>query len=158
VNKIISDGIIIQRDTVNFASTKMFHIIPTFIGGWFVIQHSSGFGVRPKGRVAGKGAVLVLGSKKVAKQDYVFVWTAKNSIKHVISGMCVNMRGAFLVLDEGCDSKPTMRFQKTGSGFKNIATTTYVAAGSNLQPLRGTPLTGSKIQTAGAAFQFKSKD
>ncbi len=126
-------------------------------GGWFVIQHASGFGVWPQGGRATNGARLVLGSKNLANQAYVFVWTAKKSIKHIISGMCINMRGPNLVLQKGCDSMPTMRFKKTGSGFMSIAKG-YVMAGTSLSARPGIPLSTRKIQTAGSAFGFKSED
>jgi hypothetical protein len=123
-----------------------------------VIQHASGFGVWPQGGRAINGARLVLGSKNLANQAYVFVWTAKKSIKHIMSGMCINMRGISLVLQKGCDSTPTMKFKKTGSGFMNIATKGYVMAGTSLFARPGLALTTKIIQTPGSSFTFKSKD
>ena len=111
----------------------------------------------PQGGRATNGARLVLGSKNVANQAYVFVWTAKKSIKHVTSGMCINMRGSSLVLQKGCDSKRKMKFKKTSSGFMNIATKRYVMAGASLSGRPGIPLSTLKIQTPGSAFSFKSK-
>ncbi|XP_028409944.1 glycine-rich cell wall structural protein-like [Dendronephthya gigantea] len=125
-------------------------------GGWFVILHSSGYGVWPQGGRATNGARLVLGSKSVTNQAYVFVWTAKKSIKHIVSGMCINMKGSSLVLQKGCDSMPTMRFKKTGSGFLSLATKGYVTAGTHLVARSGTALTTSPKQTPGSAFRFKN--
>ena len=111
----------------------------------------------PRGGRATDGAMLVLGTKNLANQAYVFVWTAKKSIKHVTSGMCINMRGSSLVLQKGCDSKPTMKFKKTSSGFKNIATKGYVMAGASLSGGAGIPLSTRKTLTPGSAFSFRSK-
>lgn len=123
-----------------------------------MIAHSSGYGVWPQGGRATNGAKLVLGSKALANQAYVFVWTAKKSIKHVISGMCINMRGKGLVLQKGCDSMRTMKFKKTGSGFMSIATKGYVMAGASLGARAGIALTTSSTLTPGSAFQFRSKN
>ena len=141
--------------------TKLHFSYLILTGGWFVIRHASGFGVGPIGGRATNGAQLVLRSKQIARQEYVFVWTAKKSIKHVVSGMCINKRGSSLVLQKGCDTMPSMRFKQVGNVFKSIQKgrkAMYVTAGSSLSPLPGTRLTTRARKTVGAAFQFKSKN
>lgn len=120
-----------------------------------MIEHATGLGVWPQGGRATNGAKLVLGSKNLANQAYVFVWTAKRSIKHVISGMCINLQGTSLMLQKGCDTMKTMKFVKTGSGFKSIDNK-YVMAGASITSRAGTALTASERVTAGSRFQFKS--
>ena len=56
------------------------------------------------------GRRIGLGTRNCRNQIYVFVWTAQKSIKHVISGMCISLKGENLVLQKGCDRGPNMKF------------------------------------------------
>ena len=56
------------------------------------------------------GRRIGLGTKNCRNQIYVFVWTGQKSIKHVISGMCISLKGENLVLQKGCDRGPYMKF------------------------------------------------
>lgn len=91
----------------------------------------------------------------------MFVWTAKRSIKHVISGMCLSLKGKNLVLQNGCDRRSNMRFRyikrrKRLMISKKRWTVEAVQSGSEES---GIALVAKKrvSNAAQAKFTFKSK-
>lgn len=128
-----------------------------YIGGWFVIRHSSGRCVLPNDQSIKPGTKIVLGTSDCKNQNYVFVWTAKRSIKHVISGLCINIQGQNIVLQNDCDGAPNTRFQYEGQQLISSGKTVQATQGGD--NIGGMTLLATESSSSGpeAMFSFESK-
>ena len=134
-----------------------FKIDVVFTGGWFVIRHSSGRCVLPYDGSIKPGARIGLGAEDCKNQNYVFVWTAKGSIKHVISGLCISLQGQNLVLQNDCDGAPNTRFQYEGQRLMSSGKTVQaMQGGDNIAGMTLLAMEGSSTGLE-ATFTFESK-
>ena len=78
------------------------------------MKHISSKCIYPRGGEAKENVRLVLASK-CKDQMSVFVWTAKRSLKHIVSGYCIKPKGELLVLHGKCDSMSSMAFKYNGN-------------------------------------------
>ena len=105
------------------------------------------------------GTRIVLGTRNCGEQIYVFVWTAQQSIKHVISGMCIRLQDENLVLQKGCDGGPNMKFQYVAGRKQLMSSGKTVKAMQGGDNIAGMTLiaTESISNEAEAMFTFESK-
>ena len=124
-----------------------------------MIRHSSGRCVLPNDASTKPGTRIVLGTRNCGEQIYVFVWTAQQSIKHVISGMCIRLQDENLVLQKGCDGGPNMKFQYVASRKQLMSSGKTVKAMQGGDNIAGMTLiaTESISNEAEAMFTFESK-
>ena len=105
------------------------------------------------------GTRIALGERNCRDQKYVFTWTGRRSIKHVISGMCVALKGKKLVLRKRCDRGRNVRFKYVAKRKRLVCSgkTVQTAQGGNYK--RGTKLIAKRGSSAGnkGIFTLQSK-
>lgn len=124
-----------------------------------MIRHSSDKCVLPNDGSTKAGTKIVLGTSDCKNQIYVFVWTAKQSIKHVISGMCISLEGENLVLKKGCDGGPNTQFQYIAPIKRLMSSGKTVQATQGGDNIAGMTLAATESSSNGAEamFTFESK-